>query len=156
MINVKDCLLAFNKGFAMVDFKMHTRNRPPNIRPEIQALIDRGSVTLAEHNALQCNSWEWEALVPVLTTEALIATTEHAIKNCVRARSPALTYDEAVHSVYAPELIKRLRAARASPCSCGEHGTDTPCPYPTSGGNGFLCEGCGQDLCACPTETENR
>jgi hypothetical protein len=94
-------------GIKMVDFSKLTI--APNIRPEIAALVKRGNVTLAEHNELRCNSWEGEALVPVLTIEALINTTEYAIRNCSCASSPALTYDEAVHSVYTPELIKRLR-----------------------------------------------
>jgi len=111
----------------MVDFAKLVKEKP--IRDEIAALIKRGNVTLAEHNALRCNSWEFEALIPALTIEALIAKTEHAIKNCPYAESPAVTYTEAVHSVYAPELIKRLRAACSYPCACGEHGTDTPCPH---------------------------
>jgi hypothetical protein len=93
----------------MVDFTK------PQIREEITALIKRGNVTSAECDNLRCNSWEWEAIVPALTIEALIETTEHAIKNCARARSPAVSYTEVVHSVYAPELIKRLRQLIASP-----------------------------------------
>jgi hypothetical protein len=92
----------------MVDFaKLITR---PNIRPEIQALIDRGNITIEDMRDLRANSYEWESMVPALSTEALIDRTSHAIDNCPRANVPAQSYTEAVHAVFAPELIKRLRA----------------------------------------------
>lgn len=80
------------------------------IRPEIQALIDRGNVTSVELSELRCNSWEWEALIPAMTDEALVGRAEYAFSNSARVRSPASTYDEAIVSVYAPELVKRLKA----------------------------------------------
>lgn len=106
-------------------FSRFRAEKESHIRPEIRALIERGNSTLAEYNDLRCNSWEWEALVPALSIEALIAATEHTIKNCSRARSPALTYDEAIHSVYTPELIKRLKAlAETSTGDLAAHITD--------------------------------
>lgn len=79
------------------------------VRPEIRQLIKRGNITLAETNELRCNSYEWEAMIPALATEALIWRTEHAIGQLHPARVPARTYDEAVPGVYAPELIRRLK-----------------------------------------------
>ncbi len=86
----------------MVDFNKH-------IRPEIAALIKRGHITIEEMHELRVNGHEWKAMVPALSIEALIAATEHACKNCKRAQSPVVTYDEAIHAVFAPELLKRLR-----------------------------------------------
>lgn len=79
------------------------------IRPEIRALIERGKVTLHEYQELRCNSWEHEALVPAMAIETLLFATTHALHNCSRAKKPASTYEEAIHGVYAPELIRRLK-----------------------------------------------
>lgn len=80
----------------------------------IRTLIERGNITLAELKEIRCNSYEWEAMIPLLTNEALIWQAEHAIRQCVRARVPSLTYDESVHAVFAPELIRRLKEAEAT------------------------------------------
>ncbi len=99
------------------------------VRPEIRALIERGKITVDELKDLRCNSYEWEAMVPALSIEALIHQTEHAIDNR-RTKSktkyetqrfaiapiehvPALTYDDAIGRVFAPQLIGRLRQAMA-------------------------------------------
>jgi len=79
-----------------------------HIRHEIQALIDRGNVTLADLQELRCNSWEWDALVPAMTDEALIARAQYALDNSRRPRYPSVTYDESVLGVFAPELMRRL------------------------------------------------
>lgn len=136
----------------MVDFNKLV-NRP-EIKPEIAALIKRGNITIEEMRDLRANSYEWESLTPALSNEALIERTNQAIDNCPRAHVPAQSYPEAVHAVFAPELIKRLRQLMASPCACGEHGTDTKCPHdrPNDHPNGFLCETCGLDTCTCPQQ----
>ena len=85
-----------------------------HIRPEIQALIDRGNVTLEELHDLRCNSWEWDALVPAMTDEALIARAQYALDNSRRPRIPSVTYDESVIGVFAPELMRRLVQASAA------------------------------------------
>lgn len=102
-----------------------------NVRPPIRALIERGKVTLEEYKELRCNSWEYEALVPALSIEALIWAAEHAIDNCSRARRPSISYDEAVHSVYAPELIRRLRLLQEErdPVSKTAHDATFPCRF---------------------------
>lgn len=92
----------------MVDFNKLV-NRP-EIKPEIAALIKRGNVTVEEMRNLRANSYEWESLTPALSNEALIERTNQAIDNCPRAHVPAQSYTEAVHAVFAPELIKRMQA----------------------------------------------
>lgn len=79
------------------------------IRPHIRALIDRGKITLEEYKELRCNSWEFEAMVPALSLEALLWASENCIHNCPRVSLPATTYNEAMHAVYGPELVRRLR-----------------------------------------------
>jgi hypothetical protein len=84
-----------------------------NIREEYRALIERGNVTYEEFKDLRCNSWEFEAFYKVLTDEALIQVLEKVIlpnSSNSRIRIPAITYDEALISVFTPELIKRLKA----------------------------------------------
>ena len=91
-----------------------------NVRPHIHALIERGKITLEEYKELRCNSWEYEALVPALSIEALIWASENCIRNCSRVSRPATTYDEAVYSVYAPELIRRLRLLQKTQTRFGD------------------------------------
>jgi hypothetical protein len=83
-----------------------------NIRPHVRALIDRGKITLDEYKELRCNSWEFEAMVPALSLDALLWASENCIRNCSRVSRPATTYDEAMHAVYGPELIRRLTLFR--------------------------------------------
>lgn len=136
----------------MIDFNKLVKR--PEIKPEITALIKRGNITVEEVHNLRANSYEWEAMVPALSIEALIERTNQALDNCPRPNIPAQSYTEAVRDVFAPELIKRLRQLMASPCACGEHGTDTKCPHdrPDDHPNGFLCETCGFDTCMCPRQ----
>jgi hypothetical protein len=96
------------------------REANEHVRPEIRALVQRGRVTSAEVAALRCNSWEWEALLPAMTDEAFEARVEHCLKNCSPARSPAGSYDEAAYAVYLPELLKRLKRARAAATAFGD------------------------------------
>lgn len=84
-----------------------------HIRPEIQALADRGNVTLAEWRDLRMNSYEQELLIPKLTDEALIYTVDHMAKNCqIDQRRPFTTYDNAMIGLIVPELIRRLEPLR--------------------------------------------
>jgi hypothetical protein len=82
------------------------------VRPEIRALIERGKITVDEIKELYCNSYEWDAMVPALSIDALIQRTEQAIHQLRHPRVPALTYDESVCHVFAPELIRRLLLVR--------------------------------------------
>jgi hypothetical protein len=53
---------------------------------------------------------EWEALVPRLDDEAFMTQMEHVLKNCeYDKRRPALSYNEELYLVHAPEAVKRLR-----------------------------------------------
>lgn len=82
------------------------------IRPEIQALIRRGNVTLAEIQEIRCNSWEWEALVPAFDDAAFVDRMQYALDNCAQGKSrPFTVYDDAVKGLYAPELLKRFQRA---------------------------------------------
>lgn len=84
-----------------------------NIRPELQKLIDRGNVTLDEIKELRCNSWEWDALVPAMSDDALLDRMQYAIDNCARGRvKPSLVYEDWVIGVFAPELMKRLATTK--------------------------------------------
>lgn len=82
------------------------------IRPEVLALVERGSVTLEEWNAFRGNSYEFEALYPVLTDEALAHVVRHVVDNCYEDRQrPAITYNAALAHVFVPELLRRLLKA---------------------------------------------
>jgi hypothetical protein len=83
--------------------------RSNEMKSEVQALIDRGNVTVAEIKELRCNSAEWEALVPMLDDGAFRHMLAHVLANCMVRRSrPCTTYEEALVNVYAPELERRL------------------------------------------------
>jgi hypothetical protein len=60
---------------------------------------------------LRYNSWEWEALYPQMDDEAFLTEVEHSLKNCAWHSRPCTTYDETVIEIFAPELVRRLRAA---------------------------------------------
>jgi hypothetical protein len=92
-----------------------------HVRPEIRALITRGSVTPEELAELRCNSWEWEALVPAMNNDALLGRMEHALKNCsVDKARPFATYNESVVGQFAPELMKRFASAARAARDYGE------------------------------------
>ena len=75
-------------------------------RPEVAALVERGSVTGDEILALGCTYSEWVKLVPAMTDEAFTARVEQALRN---------PQGEPFQAVYAPELLRRFRgAARAA------------------------------------------
>jgi len=115
-----------------------------NIRPHIRALIERGKVTLEEYKELRCNSWEYEALVPALSIEALIWASKNCIRNCSRVSRPATTYDEAMHAVYGPELIRRLRLLQEerNPVLETAHNATFPCRFCGSKDPKDGCQAC--------------
>lgn len=84
-----------------------------HVRPEIQAIVKRGGITLAEYQSLRGNSWEWEHIATALGDEAFTAYAENVIRNCQRHATPYVTYDEACSGFVAPELLKRWTAALA-------------------------------------------
>jgi len=85
-------------------------NRLEHVRQEIQDLAKRGNVTFEEYQALKCNSYEWEHILPHLTDEAFVHAAEHAIGNCHYQKSfPWRSYNEAVMGFYAPELVRRMK-----------------------------------------------
>ena len=93
----------------MDDFDGLDENSNNRIRPEIQNLIKRGSVTPVELSEIRCNSWEWEALVSAMNNEALVERTGHALENCsLIGKRPFPTYNESVIGLLAPELLKRF------------------------------------------------
>jgi hypothetical protein len=71
------------------------------IRPEIQALIERGNVTLSETELLRCNLDEWVMLIPSFTDESFVANLE-----CILG---AQDYRSAV-TLYLPELLRRFKS----------------------------------------------
>jgi hypothetical protein len=84
------------------------------VRKQIRDLVARGNVTLEENESIRCNSYEREALIPVLTDEAFCKTMQYALNNCsvLVHRRPFSTYDEAVIGLHAPELLKRFQRVR--------------------------------------------
>lgn len=130
-----------------------------NIRPNIRALIERGKITLEEYKQLRCNSWEFEAMVPALSLDALLWASENCVRNCSKVSRPATTYDEAMHSVYAPELIRRLRLfqeeRRIEPKRIGRREEETGVEGHGMRETGYACNGCGtfsgNESDPCPT-----
>lgn len=84
------------------------------LRPEVLDLIRRAEpITLAEYREFRGNSWEHEAIVPRLDDEALAFALEHCAGNIFTSRRrPAVTYDEAIVSVFVPEILARLRRVK--------------------------------------------
>lgn len=79
------------------------------IRPEVRALVKRGNVTLEEWQTFRGNSWEMEAIVQVLTNEALAHVVQHWVTNSrLPGMRPFTTYNEAVIGLLVPLLVKRL------------------------------------------------
>lgn len=80
------------------------------IRPEVQALADRGNVTLDEWKAFRGNSWEMELIASHLTDEAYIYYAKHILANCYLDRTrPFVSYNTAAIGLVAPELVRRLQ-----------------------------------------------
>lgn len=95
------------------------------IRPEVQTLVDRGNVTADEVIELRCNSWEWEAIIPVMNDQAFIARVEHALHNCSPGTRPFPSYNESMIGLMAPELLRRFKVvASIEKQACGSVGTE--------------------------------
>lgn len=89
----------------MIDFtKLVT---PPNIRPDIQALCDRGNITVEEYESLQCNGDEWRLVQEHLSPEALIHAARHCLKNCGTPLR-IFNYEHALVAILAPQLVRHL------------------------------------------------
>jgi hypothetical protein len=83
------------------------------VRPEIRALIERGKITVDELKDLRCNSYEWEAMVPALSIDAIVLRAETALEKCSKLRMSVVEdYGESTCAVVR-ELIVRLRQAMA-------------------------------------------
>lgn len=66
-------------------------------------------ITLEEWRTFRMNSWEREALYPLLDNEALIDTARHFKSNCKPPYyGKATTYDETLVHVILPIILKRL------------------------------------------------
>jgi hypothetical protein len=104
----------------MVDFKklLDDKRRargdvmPEDFKPEVKALIARGSITLAEMNGIRANSYEWEAMLPHFDAEAFVWRCEHSLRNCSFIARPSC-YDESIIARYMPELLRRYKALLA-------------------------------------------
>lgn len=79
-----------------------------HIRSEVQELIKRGNITLAEYKQFSGSSCEHETIVPALNEQAFSYYTKHLLNNCFPSqKNPAKTYDETVVLVLVPELLRR-------------------------------------------------
>jgi hypothetical protein len=88
-----------------------------HVRPEVQALVRRGNITLSEWKEFRGNSWEFEHMYCALDDEAFVYAVEHNLANCAPRERPCASYDETCTSILAPELLRRFksRAERAAP-----------------------------------------
>lgn len=92
-------------------------SKKTQIRPEIQALADRGRITLEEWKAFngkwgsfKGSSYEYALLLPKLTDEAIIYASELMAKNCqFDQRCPYRSYNKATMGLLVPELLRRLK-----------------------------------------------
>ena len=73
------------------------------MRPHIQALIDRGNVTLDEYNSTIANNSEWKALTSALTDEAFIAIFDAWVRECNTYRVGTML------PIYGPEIVRRFK-----------------------------------------------
>lgn len=120
-----------------------------HIRPEMLALSKREApVTLAEWQALRVNGYELHIIAPRLDDEAFAYAIEHNLKNCrLPGVAPYRSYDEALVGFYAPEMLRRWRAAFAArfppsdPCDlCGQ--PFDVAPHAPSGLTKWACSRC--------------
>lgn len=100
--------MAFNGQEAMRAFIQAKLDE--HVRPEVQAIVKRGNITLAEWQEMRGNSWEFEHMYTSLDDEAFAYAVEHNLKNCAQRERPCVTYDEACTNILAPELLKRFLA----------------------------------------------
>lgn len=112
------------------------------ISEEIEALVKRGNITLAEYKELRVNSWEHEHVISALDDEAYCWCVEHAFLNAARpGKRPYSTYEEALVHLHVPELLRRWffsrgahlpqpAAPRGAKCTCNVLGSghEARCP----------------------------
>lgn len=84
-----------------------------NIRPEIQALIDRAAapgglpVEISEIEHFDCNPVESQALIPALSNSALARRIDRTIANLPVPSAPAEHYSDALYFL-GVEAMRRL------------------------------------------------
>ena len=69
-------------------------------------------ISKAEWGPPCLNSWDRDALIPMMDDEVLIQNVTLTLKNCRRFSPPASTYEDALQ-LYAAELVKRLERKEA-------------------------------------------
>lgn len=91
------------------------------IKDVVRKLIKKGTITFTEwehvHSRYGCNSYEKDAMVPVLDDDMLCRMIAYTVQNCGRRRTPCLTYEDSLQ-LLALEAAKRLRAGRDSARVC--------------------------------------
>lgn len=98
----------------MVDFKKLMEKRKAQrepIRPEIQNLLDRGNITLAEYKTLSATHHEWREIFKALDDDAFIDRFQYLLNNCEFDRHD-VSYNDGMISTYAPELFRRFKEAK--------------------------------------------
>lgn len=98
--------------------KRREEERLSHIRPHIQDAVAAGrSGRMLTKEAYEelckngLNSWEAEALVPLLSLDLLMSHIKRGLSQCQPKRDelrPCVTYDEAIIHLYMPELLKRF------------------------------------------------
>lgn len=84
------------------------------ISAKVRDRVENGTpMNYTEWVHMRGNSWEFEAIYPLLDNEALCYVAQTVLDNCLprkgAAHKPCTTYDEAAVNVFLPLLIKRLR-----------------------------------------------
>lgn len=91
-----------------------------HVKPEVVTRRHLGApMTWTEVQGWQCNSYEWQHLLPLLDDDALLRHTAHALANSNHGGSPlhefgrpCASYDEQLERCLVPMLMQRLAAAR--------------------------------------------
>jgi hypothetical protein len=84
-----------------------------DMKPEVQALVRRGQISVAETQGLRCTADEWHAVYLRLSDDALVHFAERALANCPRVDrgdAPASAY--AVQVIFLPEALRRIQRLR--------------------------------------------
>lgn len=104
---------------------MAKRKHEDHISDEVLCILDSferghiGSIGLERYKELRLNSYEREALLPVLSAEALKYVIQNTLKHVAPLhRNVASTYDEfALHNLL-PELVRRFMPEPKSSGKC--------------------------------------
>jgi hypothetical protein len=90
----------------------------PNIKPEVQRLIDAGlPISYDTYASMRMNTYERLAIYPLLDNDALVRITQHCLNNCSISHGTPVTYDETLVRVLAPLLIERLQEKHKESCT---------------------------------------